>query len=57
MIEYRMTSVIFGAGPSTYILGVTSQKHASQYKYSHLETDKALLQDMYVHDISMEESQ
>ena len=32
IIEYRLTRVIFGAGPSPYILGATLQKHVSQYK-------------------------
>ena len=51
IIEYRLARVIFGAGPSPYILGATLQKHVSQYKDSHPETAKALLQDTYVDDI------
>ena len=50
-IKYRLTRVIFGAGPSPYILRATLQKHLSQYKDSHPETAKALLQDTYVDDI------
>ena len=51
IVEYRLTTVIFGAGPSPYILGATLQKHVSQYKDTHPETAMALLQDTYVDDI------
>ena len=29
VIEYRYTRVIFGSGPSPYILGATPKKHVS----------------------------
>ena len=51
IVEYRLTRVIFGAGPNPYILGATLQKHVSQYKDTHPETAMALLQDTYVDDI------
>jgi len=43
--------VIFGAGPSPYILGITLHKHVSRYKDSNPETANALLEDTYVDDI------
>ena len=51
IMEYRFTRVIFGAGPSPYILGATLQKHVLEYKEGYPETANALLKDTYVDDI------
>ena len=41
IVEYRFTRVIFGSGPSSYILGSTLQKHVREYA----DTVRALLTD------------
>ena len=51
IVEYRFTRVIFGAGPSPYILGATLEKHISSYSEKYPETVKVLRQDTYVDDI------
>ena len=51
IMEYRFTRVIFGAGPSPYILGATLQKHVLEYKEGYPETANAILKDTYVDDI------
>ena len=49
--ELRFTRVIFGAGPSPYILGATLRKHSGKYKEKYPETVKSLEDDTYVDDI------
>ena len=49
--EYRFTRTIFGAGPSTYILNATIERHVSAYNVMYPETVNALLNDTYVDDI------
>eukprot|EP00795_Rhopilema_esculentum_P000484 gene484-10160_t len=51
IIEYRFTRVIFGAGPSPYILGATLQKHVLDYIQSYPDTVNALLKETYMDDI------
>ena len=51
VVAYRLTRVIFGAGPSPYFLGATMHKHVSRYKDSNPGTAKALLEVKYVDDI------
>ena len=51
VVAYRLTRVIFGAGPSPYILGATLHKHVSRYMDSNPGTAKALLEDTHVDDI------
>ncbi|XP_070550018.1 uncharacterized protein [Ptychodera flava] len=49
--EYRFTRVIFGATSSSYILGVTLQKHIGDYEQEYPATVHSLLEDTYVDDI------
>ena len=49
--EYRYTRVIFGSGPSPYILGATLKKHVSQYTEKFPDTADALLNNTYVDDV------
>jgi len=51
--EYRFARVIFGAGPSPYILGATLEKHISNYNDKYPETVKALRQGTYVDDFQI----
>ena len=46
--EYRFTRVIFGSGPSPYILGATLKKHMSQYAEKVPSTTDELLNNTYV---------
>ena len=43
--QYYFTRVIFGSGPSPYILGATIQKHVSQYADKYLSTADELLKN------------
>ena len=43
--------MIFGAGPSPYIICASLHKHVSKYKDSNPETAQALLEETYVDDI------
>lgn len=51
VLQYRFTRVIFGSGPSPYILGATLQKHVSQYAEKYPTTTDELLKNTYVDDI------
>ena len=51
IIEYRFTRVIFGSGPSPYILGATFGKHIAQYKEEFPQTVKDLQDNTYVDDV------
>ena len=46
--QYCFTRVIFGSGPSSYILGATLQKHVSQYADKYSSTADELLKNTYV---------
>lgn len=46
--EYRFTRVIFGSGPSPYILGATSKRHVSQYTEKFPSTTYELRNNTYV---------
>ena len=50
-LQYRFTRVIFGSGPSPYILGATLQKHVSQYAEKYPTTTDELLKNTYVDDV------
>ena len=45
------TRVIFGSGPSPYILGATLQKHVSQYADKYPSTADELVKNTYVDDV------
>ena len=49
--QYCFTRVIFGSGPSSYILGATLQKHVSQYADKYPSTADELLKNTYVDDV------
>ena len=49
--QYRFTRVIFGSGPSPYILGATLQKHVRQYADKYPSTADELLKNTYVDDV------
>ena len=51
IVELRFTRVIFGAGPSPYILGSTLETHIDLFKDIYPETVKALRDDTYVDDV------
>jgi hypothetical protein len=51
IVAYRFTRVLFGSGPSPYILGATIQKHIIQYAEMFPETVEDLLSDTYVDDV------
>ncbi|XP_078361896.1 uncharacterized protein LOC144646227 [Oculina patagonica] len=51
IVQYRFTRVIFGSGPSPYILGATLEKHISQYEEKYPETVNELLLNTYVDDV------
>ena len=51
VVHYRFTRVIFGSGPSPYILGATLQKHVSQYADKYPRTTDELLKNTYVDDV------
>ena len=51
IVQYRFTRVIFGSGPSPYILGATLEKHIGQYKEKYPNTVNELLQNTYVDDV------
>ena len=51
VLQYRFTRVIFGSGPSPYILGATLQKHVSQYAEKYPTTTDELLKNTYVDDV------
>ena len=50
-VQYRFTRVIFGSGPSPYILGATLEKHIGQYEEKYPNTVNQLLQNTYVDDV------
>ena len=43
--------VIFGASPSPYILGITTERHLEQYNGEYTDTINTLKKDTYVDDI------
>ena len=43
--------MIFGSGPSPYILGATLEKHVSQYTETFPDTTDELLNNRYVDDV------
>ena len=45
------TRVVFGSGPSPYILGATIQKHVAQYAEVFPQTVEDLQRDTYVDDV------
>ena len=51
IIHLRFTKVIFGSGPSPYILGAALEKHLEKYKKDYQHTVKELLENTYVDDI------
>ena len=53
IVQYRFTRVIFGSGPSPYILGATLEKlkHIGQYKEKYPNTVNELLQNTSVDDV------
>ena len=51
IVQYRFTRVIFGSGPSPYILGATLEKHIGQYEEKYPNTVNELLQNTYVDDV------
>ena len=51
VVQYRFTRVIFGPGPSPYILGATLKKHVSQYADKYPSTTDELLKNTYVDDV------
>ena len=51
VVQYRFTRVIFGSGPSPYILGATLKKHVSQYTDKYPSTTDELLKNTYVDDV------
>ena len=51
IMELRFTRVIFGAGPSPYVLGSTLETHLDPFKDMYSETVKALKDDTYVDDV------
>ena len=51
VVHYRFTRVIFGSGPSPYILCATLQKHVSQYADKYPRTTDELLKNTYVDDV------
>ena len=51
IVPYRFTRVVFGSGPSPYILGATIQKHVAQYAEVFPQTVEDLLRDTYVDDV------
>ena len=51
IVQYCFTRVIFGSGPSPYILGATLEKHIGQYEEKYPNTVNELLQNTYVDDV------
>ena len=51
IVAYRFTRVIFGSGPSPYILGATLEKHVNQFMDKYPATVKDLLENTYVDDV------
>ena len=51
--EYRFTRVIFGSGPSPFILNATLQTHVKKYTEQFPKTCVQLLEDTYVDDIQL----
>ena len=51
IVQYRFTRVIFGSGPSPYILGATLEKHICQYEEKYPDTVNELLLNTYVDDV------
>ena len=51
IVQYRFTRVIFGSGPSPYILGATLEKHICQYEEKYPDTVNKLLLNTYVDDV------
>ena len=50
-MAYRFTRVIFGSGPSPYILGATLEKHLSQFMDRYPSTMQELMENTYVDDV------
>ena len=57
IVEYRFTTVIFGATCSPYILGQLSIKHLANNLDQFPQTAQALLDDRYVDDIQYGEGE
>jgi len=51
IVQYRFTRVIFGSGPSPYILGAALEKHICQYEEKYPDTVNELLLNTYVDDV------
>ena len=51
IVPYRFTRVIFGFGPSPYILGATLEKHICQYEEKYPDTVNELLLNTYADDV------
>ena len=51
VLQYRFTRVIFGSGPSPYILGPILQKYVSQYADKYPTTTDELVKNTYVADV------
>ena len=51
VISLRLTRVIYGSGPSPFILNTSFQKNVEPFEEEVPETTEALLEDTYVDDI------
>ena len=51
IVQYCFTRIIFGSGPSPYILGATLEKHIGQYEEKYPNTVNELFQNTYVDDV------
>ena len=51
VLQYHFTRVIFGSGPSPYILGPILQKHVSQYADKYPTTTDELVKNTYIADV------
>ena len=52
--KFRCSRVIFGASPSPYILGATTERNSEQYKGEYTDTINTLKNDAYIDDIQGE---
>ena len=51
VMELRFTRLIFGSGPSPYVLNAVMEKHLKNYESTYPITTKALQDDTYVDDV------
>ena len=49
--EFHCSRVTFGASPSSYILGATTERHLERYKGEYTDTINTLKRDAYIDDI------